>query len=303
MSELIVYGPFTIEVVAVDSLDLLEKNARFMRNETFRRLVENVKQDGQLSQIPFCVRRPGDRFLVLSGNHRVKAAKAADLTAIPVVYYTDKVLTPDEELAIQLSHNAIAGEDDPVILKELWDGLESVTLKQYSGLDDKILGALLKAPMPALSDVRLDFRTTTFLFLPEEVERVKAVFAEAKDLVKGEAVLLARLSEYDQLLDAIAATNSAYGIANGATGLLVLLEIFARHQTDLVDGWFDGETQAIKRKGWVPMSSIFGSDTMPAEAALVVKQAVEKMVGNGDLESTSRWLAVERWAADYLAGA
>ena len=39
-----------------------------------------------------------------------------------------KPLTEQQELAIQLSHNAIAGQDDPVILKELWDTLGDVNL-------------------------------------------------------------------------------------------------------------------------------------------------------------------------------
>lgn len=178
MTQRIEYGKFVIEVVSLERLDLLDKNARFFRAEQFKRLVENVKADGQLSQIPFCVQRQDGRFLVLSGNHRVKAAKAAGLAEIPIIFPTQP-LTEQQELAIQLSHNAIAGQDDPVILKELWDQLSDVNLKMYSGLDDKQLGALLKMPMPALSDVRLDFRTTTFLFLPDEIEQVKAIFADA----------------------------------------------------------------------------------------------------------------------------
>ncbi|MDF3142048.1 MULTISPECIES: hypothetical protein [unclassified Streptomyces] len=48
-----------------------------------------------------------------------------------------------------LSRNAIAGKDDPAILKELYDELESVEWRQYTGLDDKALDLLKKV------DVRL----------------------------------------------------------------------------------------------------------------------------------------------------
>ena len=42
---------------------------------------------------------------------------------------------------------AIAGEDDPLILNQLWGELADVKLKMYSGLDDKSLKLLLKMPM------------------------------------------------------------------------------------------------------------------------------------------------------------
>ncbi|MFE7277922.1 hypothetical protein [Streptomyces sp. NPDC057623] len=45
-------------------------------------------------------------------------------------------------IAPQLSRNAIAGQDDPAILKELYDELESVEWRQCTGLDDKALDLL-----------------------------------------------------------------------------------------------------------------------------------------------------------------
>ncbi len=217
MTQRIVYGSFVIEVVPLEKLDLLEKNARFMRSETFTRLVENIRADGQISQLPFCVKRDTGRFLVLSGNHRVKGARAADLADIPIIYPTEP-LTEEQELAIQLSHNAIAGEDDPVVLKELWDTLSRVESKMYSGLDDKALGTLLQAPMPALSDVRLDFRTTTFLFLPTEVDRIRTTFEDARKMTKAHTVHLARMGEYDRLLDALRRRTRRTTSATGPRG-------------------------------------------------------------------------------------
>jgi len=45
-------------------------------------------------------------------------------------------------VAIHLSHNAIAGQDDLAILRELFDEINDVALKEYSGLDDVVLGKL-----------------------------------------------------------------------------------------------------------------------------------------------------------------
>lgn len=173
-------GRFTVAIVPVSELDLLEKNARFMRAETFRRLVENVKEDGQLSQFPFCVKTAEGRYRVLSGNHRAKAAIAAGLESIPIIY-TDEAMSRQQQVAVQLSHNAIAGEDDPILLKELFEELTDVREKLYAGLDDKTLGLLAKVNLPPLADVRLDFRTLTFLFLPDELDQVKEAFAAGPD--------------------------------------------------------------------------------------------------------------------------
>jgi hypothetical protein len=297
----IAFGRFTIEVVSLDRLDLLEKNARYMRNETFRRLVENVKEDGQLSQIPFCVQQ-GERFKVLSGNHRVQAARSAGLTEIPIIYTTEQ-LTREKELAIQLSHNAIAGEDDPTILKELWDELNTVAGKLYSGLDDKALAQLAAVAMPALAEVKLDFRTISMMFLPDEPGQLQAHFDEARKVVTGKELYLARFADFDRLLDALAVTNAAHNVKNTATGLLCLLALFARHQRDLADGWFDPETEQAKHSGWVPVSTIFGTDTIPADAAAVLKRAVDKALTDEDVTPAARWKLLEALAADYLAGA
>jgi len=112
------------QVITIDpnKLHFLEQNARFMRHEVFTRLVQNLKEDGELTQLPFCAilgyfteddeiqtDEEGDPIWeVLSGNHRAKAAIAAGIKEIKV-QVTYEPLSPDRRKAIQLSHNAIAG--------------------------------------------------------------------------------------------------------------------------------------------------------------------------------------------------
>lgn len=295
----IAYGRFVIEVVALDRLDLVEKNARFMKNEVLRRLVENIREDGQISQVPFCVPR-GDRFVVLSGNHRVKAARLAGLSEIPIIYPTEH-LTRDQELAIQLSHNAIVGEDDPVILKDLWEELTTVSAKLYSGLDDKALATLAAVTLPALAEVKLDFRTVSFLMLPEELESLQTVFDEARRQASAHVGYLARFADFDRLLDALATANAAHNIKNAATGLMCLVELTRRHLAELADGWCDPETGEARHDGWVPLSTVFGTDRVPAPVAAVVKRAVDRLVGEEALPADQRWRALEFLAADLLA--
>jgi len=295
-------GPFKLAVVSVDEVEFLEKNARFMRYETFQNLVNNIKADGGLSSVPFCVKTEEGKYRILSGNHRVKAAIEAGLDRV-LILYTDRPLSRQEQVAIQLSHSALVGEDDPVILRELYNEIEDLGLKYYSGLDDKLLEQLEKVEIGPLSDVSLDYRTVTLLMLDDEWERMVAAFEQAKKLesLAGE-VVLARLADYDRLMEAQAKTQAAYRISNAATSLMLILDIFERHQEDLQDGWLDEDGQP-KHKGWVPLSSILGTDYVPAEAAAVIREAVERMVSAGEVGPKNKWQALEFLAAEYLGGA
>lgn len=293
-------GKFRIATVPPQSLQLLEKNARFMRNETFRRLVENVKRDGQLSSVPFCVRLKDGRYRVLSGNHRVMAAREAGLSEISIMF-TEEALSDQEQIAIQLSHNALVGEDDPIILRELYQAIESLDLKDYSGLDDKLLGSLGKVDMAGFSEARLDYAALTFLFLPEEKERLLETLRAARQTLAND-VILARRLEYDRLLDAQVLVQAAYKVHNGATSIMLLLDVFERHLEDLKEGWLDAETGEAKHNEWVPLASIIGTDRVPAKAAAIIDRAVQKLLSSGDVTAKNKWQALEYLAAEYLGG-
>lgn len=292
-------GGFKIAIVQADELEFLEKNARFMKNETFQNLVNNIKKDGGLSQLPFCYLQENGKYKVLSGNHRSKAALAAGLTEIPVLY-TDKELTKDEQIAIQLSHNSISGEDDPLILQELYEEIDDLNMKYYAGLDDKMLEQLDKIQIDGISEAQLDYLSVSYLFLPNEAEQMLDVIEKAKSELSSPTVL-ARYSEYDRLLDAQEKTQTSFDIHNGATSLMVILDIFERHQTDLQEGYLDEEGNAMHKKP-VPLSSVFGTDFIPAESLAIVKKAVDKMLSKGETTKESKWEAIEYWARQYLNG-
>lgn len=133
---------FKIKEVSVSDISLIEKNARFMNQSTFRQLVANIKRDGELSSVPFCVENESGKLTVVSGNHRVQAAKAAGLTIIPVMYIAETDISNDEIRAIQLSHNSISGEDDAEILKQLLDEIQDVAMKEYAHISNEILDAV-----------------------------------------------------------------------------------------------------------------------------------------------------------------
>lgn len=292
------------EIVTVDpsTIKLLDVNARFMRYETFQQLVANVRRDGRLTSVPFCWTLPDGTLEVLSGNHRVQAAVDAEIGPIDVMVTADP-LTDSQRIAIQLSHNSLAGEDDPATLRQLYDSLSDVDLREYAGLDDKTLDLLAKVDVGSLNEANLDFASIQIVFLPPEVETARTALEDARKLSAADEQWLATIADHSRLLDALEQTQAAYGIGNIATALHLVLDVFDRHRTTLQDGWWDGQSDDPRHKGWVPVSSIFGRDTIPAAAAVVVAKAVEAIAGREELPDKARWQALEYLAADYLAGA
>lgn len=292
--------PYKLALVHVRDLEFLEKNARYMTNEMFRNLVDNIKRDGGLSSVPLCWKHDG-KYRVLSGNHRCMAAIEAGLQEV-LVLFTDRELSKQEQIAIELSHNAIDGKDDMAILKELWDEIDDVSLKYYAGLDDKMLEEMEKAALTALSEVKLDYRSLTFLFLPHEVDALEEAFAHAVECGGlQDIVYINRIEDFKRLLDAQSKVQASYDVKNSATSLMLILDVFWKHQDDLQQGYISEEGE-LKHKNKVPLSSVFGDDIVPAELALLLKKALDRMIGRGEIEAKQRFDFLRVMAERYLAG-
>ena len=222
-----------IAMVPIGQCDLLEKNARFMRAEQYSRLVKNVQQDGCLTSVPFAVKN-GERFLILSGNHRVQAAKDANLSEI-LVLYSARELSPAQQRAIQLSHNAIVGQDDLAILRELYDEISDMALKEYSGLDDATLGLMNPPQMDPLSETSLEYRVVTVAFLPPEVDRAESLLTKILQTAAGasDSTWVNRYAEYDRLLDVLTVARTKAGVKNTATAFSLLLDIVEKHLDEI----------------------------------------------------------------------
>jgi hypothetical protein len=286
------------EEVDPRDLELLEKNARFMRNETFTQLVRNIERDGALTQVPFCVRTDSGKWRVLSGNHRVKAAIAAGLETVPI-QVTDESLTQDQQLAIQLSHNSLVGEDNLATLKQLYEDIESVDSKRYAGLDDKTLGLLARIKTEPNPSSSLEWTNVTFTFLPDEVEDIKRVFRLAVETAKGE-VFAARLVDYDRFMEAVSLAGGAHDVTNTATSLLLILETFERHLDDLAAG-FVAADGSPKHKGMVPVAAAFGALQIKAGTAALVRQALDRARDAEGGDACDASVLIERIVADYLS--
>lgn len=287
------------------SLKLLDLNARFMRHEVFQTLVENVKRDGVLTQVPFAWKDNDGKYLVLSGNHRIKAAVEAKIDGAHVMLCDDP-MPRDRRVALQLAHNAISGEDDPATLKELYESLEGVDWRVYSGLDDKTLELLEEVQVGSLSEANLSFETVTIAFLPDEADEAREAWDAAREHVSSrpDEVWLARLLDHERLLDALDLAGKSYNIKNVAVALAIVLGVFERHREDLAEGFLTDwdEAKPDRENQWVPLAAIIGRDDVPAPAAAVIRRALKAAKKRGDLPENAPWQLFELLAADYVAG-
>jgi len=223
--------PYKLALVPPKDLILAKKNARFMKPETFNALKANIERDGNLSSIPFCFRDKKGKYHVLSGNHRVQAAIQAGIEQILVFYSSN--LSKSKQTAIQLSHNAIEGEDNLTTLKELWESIEELDLKIYAGLDSETLGELEKIQFEGLSEQRIDYKSVFFLFLPEEIEKAVHVFEQVHILFKGEDTYIFSLAHWQKFFDLITEIKTTCNVKNSAVAFSFMLDLAAERLLEM----------------------------------------------------------------------
>lgn len=286
-----------------DELELLDHNARFMRHEQFQQLVDNIKRDGALSSAPFVMWNPlTGKWKVLSGNHRCKAGKAAGLAGATFLGTRDE-LTYGQQVAIQLSHNAITGEDDLATLKELYESVDELELKRACGLDDKTLGLLAELNGEGKASATLEWTAITFAFLPDEAEAIRRIFVEVQEASKGE-ILAARMTDYDEFMEALEESGCAAQVKNSSASLRVMLDVFGANLGELQQLYAEQDGEKGKgTKKQAPLSAVFGARTVDAHTALTVQRALSKLMETDKTGQMTTTQALRIMAEGYLAQA
>ncbi len=205
-----------------EDCELLRNNARYMTPDQMEKLVRNIKTDGFLSQLPFAV-KSGEKFRIISGNHRVTAAIKASLLGILILYVDE--IDAQKEIAIQLSHNSIVGQDDIGILKQLYSQIQEIDLKAYSGIDEKLL---LNYQIPELvpiseSDIQLnevrlfysDLDLTRFDQILERLE--KSIIDEKRDRII--------FGDFTNFVETLTKVKKKINVKNHSVAFIRMLEI------------------------------------------------------------------------------
>lgn len=219
------------KIIEVDpkKIKLLEVNARYMPPERFARLVENIKSDGCLTSVPL-VYKKGRDLVCISGNHRTMAAVKAGIKTISVQQITSKI-ADDEFIAKQLSHNSLVGLDNQQILKKLWDEMDSIESKLYSGLDKSDIE--VNIPTVPTLNIGLDFEQVTIVFLPQEKDAVSETLEEIKKRgILSDENWIETLESYETVKKAVIEISEKEKIHNYATVIAIMSDYAMKYMEE-----------------------------------------------------------------------
>lgn len=210
------------EVRPLSALKMLSTNAHYMDKTEFDILVANIRRDGVLTSYPVIYDRDV-RGEILSGNHRVKAALQAGLTETPCIVIKSP-LTHDQKLGIILSHNAIHGKDDETILRQLFEQIESVDFKKYSGLTEDDF-KLEEVDFKAMSFEQPQIVESVIKFMPADKACFEQTVADIEKKYKKKTLYLAHIADYGRLFDTVLKIKTDYGIINVSTAMKKLCDL------------------------------------------------------------------------------
>ena len=225
--------PFKLAWVNFETdCDLAQVNARFMEKETLDRLSNNIKRDGALSQIPFA-NWDGGRFVICSGNNRVKAALRAGQTHGLLLYAEN--MEDDRFRAIQLSHNALVGKDDQEILRQIFKEIKDLDLVEYSGIDESVFKDCDPPAMPTINDDDLQVRELTLQFFPaERVEADSVIEKLQKVKIDPDDQLLVGF-HLEEMIEVMTQVQKATKIKNTTVAFIKMMAI--------CKDWLEDQTQ------------------------------------------------------------
>jgi hypothetical protein len=276
--------PYKLYMAKAEEIDFLEKNARYMTKEQFASLTNNVKKDGGLTSIPLCYKQENGRLLVLSGNHRIKAAIEAGSREF-LVLLIDKPMSKQQLVAIQLSHNAIEGQDDEQILKELWQQIDELEASIYTGFSSELIAKLNSTDFITISEQRVLFKEINFLFLPEEIEDLKSICEGILESAKGKEIFAGRITEYADILEGIIAMKQNQKVINTTLAFFAM----ARIVREYLEGKVENLQEAMEEGVAETVVFILGGTRkrIKKETAKLLRKAIKENMDSGlDLDES-----------------
>ena len=146
--------------------------------------------------------------------------------------------------------------------------------------------------------VDFDWMTISFSALPHQVANMR----DLCDRLKGRHDLL--LTTLPEQFEAFVKAASEFGrikeVRSGGTVVALLTELALETVRD-ADEQEENRDAGVTKPKWTRMSTLFGRDSVPTEAAATIERALQKMAARDELGPKNKWQALEYWAAGYLS--
>lgn len=222
------------EKVDIDLLDEIEVNANEMSGEDFSQLVENIEKSG-LSSVPACVKKDNGRFVVISGNHRLRACKKLHHKTIGILYCLESEISQDEMIAIELSHNSLHGQTNTSILKKLFESIQSIDFKKFAHVSIDEVKPVETEGIDIFA-MKENFVFTVILY-PNSFENLEGLFGDVRDQSKkSDCIILASQEDNEKCLLKIQQDiGSHFGIKSPSITFAKMLELANERLTQLKD--------------------------------------------------------------------
>lgn len=212
--------------VHVDRCRERDVNAQVMDKAKFDQLVENISKDNRLESLPFgyIAKNPSgnEEFYIISGHHRIRAARKAAVTEIYVLASVGE-MTEDQITSAQLAHNALVGSSDDQVLRKMWDSIQAADEKIRSGVRiDDFKGEKFKAVRADEISLDFDVKTIKIMFLRSGLDTFEEVLTE---LAAVDKAYIAPMAEFDKVAETIRAVSKSENVRNAAGILTRMCEI------------------------------------------------------------------------------
>jgi hypothetical protein len=287
-------GGLWIYKVHVDELKEQDVNARAMSKQMFDRLSNTIGRDSRLESLPF-VAETDAGLEIVSGHHRTRASRASGVQDIHCIVDVSG-LSRSQIKAKQLAHNSIAGEDNLQLLSKIYEDIDDVEDKLEAFIDPDEVNQSIETVGIDSVDVGLAFRTALLVFMPWEKEQFEDALQALEDSIGAdvEQLYMADIARMQEFKNLVRKVGDEYDIRSFATTMALMAEIVMEH--------LGYETPDPEPDDRVHLRDVVGQVYIPADAADVIKRAVDKMADAGDLSKKNRWQALEWMASDYLGG-
>lgn len=221
--------------VDINLIDEAEINANEMSEDDFAQLTDNIAKSG-LSSVPACIKKDSGRYVMISGNHRLRACKKLRYKTLGILYVEESEITNDEAIAIELSHNSLHGEANASILKKLFESIQSIDFKKFAHVNIEEIKPINTEGIDVYA-MQENFTLTVFLY-PNSFESLDTLFGDIREQVKkSDALILASEEDNEKtLLKLQKKIGKQYDIISPSITFAKLLELASERLIEIEEG-------------------------------------------------------------------